>query len=97
MNCAQETESSLKQMQQRMQEAEKRMIQDDVTADNMLQIVSSENFPRPRGQQRHAVTACCMQYSVVIWMCVMRVIRTQLRTLERLLGQCLETPFSVIM
>ena len=34
-----------------MQEAERRMIQDDVIADDLLQIVSSEDFPRPRGEQ----------------------------------------------
>ena len=37
-------------MQQRMHEAERRMIQDDVMADDMLQIAGSEDFPRPRGQ-----------------------------------------------
>ena len=45
----QATESSLKRMQQRMQEAEKMMIRDDVATDNVLQIVGTEEFPRPRG------------------------------------------------
>ena len=47
--CEQATESSLKRMHQRMQEAEQRMMRDNVTADNMLQIVGTEEFPRPRG------------------------------------------------
>lgn len=38
-------------MQQRMQEAEQRMIQDDITADDMLQIVSTEDFSKARGKQ----------------------------------------------
>ena len=47
--CEQATESSLKRMHQRMQEAEQRMMRDDVTADNMLQIVGTKEFSRPRG------------------------------------------------
>ena len=44
----QETESSLKRMQLRMQEAEKRMIQDDIINDDMLMVGSGE-FAIPRG------------------------------------------------
>ena len=36
-------------MHQRMQEAEHRMIRDDITADDMLQIAGTEEFPRPTG------------------------------------------------
>lgn len=44
----QETESSLKRMQLRMQEAEKRMIQDDIFTDDMLLVASGE-FSRHQG------------------------------------------------
>lgn len=44
----QETESSLRRMQLRMQEAEKRMIQDDILTDDVLMEPSGE-FPRPSG------------------------------------------------
>ncbi|CAI8055888.1 Clusterin-associated protein 1 [Geodia barretti] len=46
------TESSLKRMHQRMQEAEHRMIRDDITADDMLQIAGTEEFPRPTAEGR---------------------------------------------
>lgn len=38
----QETESSLKKVQLRMAEAEKRMIEDDIISDNMLMVDSAE-------------------------------------------------------
>ena len=44
----------------RMQEAEKRMIQDDVLTDDML-LVGSGEFARPRGELRklgHKLTFC---------------------------------------
>ena len=58
LDAIQETESSLKRMQERMEEAEQRMIQDDVTADDMLQIVSTEEFPRPKGESPDNNTCC---------------------------------------
>ena len=44
----QETEGTLRRMQQRMEEAEKRMIHDDILTDEMMLIASSE-FTRPKG------------------------------------------------
>lgn len=41
---SQETESSLRQVQMRMAEAEKRMIQDDIISDDMLMVTSTELF-----------------------------------------------------
>lgn len=60
----QETESSLKRMQQRMQEAEQRMIQDDITADDMLQIVSTDDFSKPRGKEHTQFSELKHQYLV---------------------------------
>lgn len=38
----QETESSLRRVQERMQEAERKMIHDDIISDNMLMVASAE-------------------------------------------------------
>ena len=40
--CTQETESSLRRVQERMQEAERKMIHDDIISDNMLMVASAE-------------------------------------------------------
>ena len=47
-HTTQETESSLRRVQQRMLEAEKRMIQDDILGSNDM-LVSSNEFGKPRG------------------------------------------------
>ena len=44
MTCVQETETSLRHVQMRMAEAEKRMIQDDILSDDMLMVASGEFF-----------------------------------------------------
>lgn len=40
----QETESSMRQVQMRMAEAEKRMIQDDIMSDDMLMVTGADLF-----------------------------------------------------
>ena len=47
-----------------MQEAEHRMIRDDITADDMLQIAGTEEFPRPTGLLSHNYSFLACLYAL---------------------------------